>query len=371
MKKIFNTISIILICASGLRAQLTFPPDGGNKKALIGERIGITDVAISYSRPAVKGREGKIWGQLVHYGYKYLDFGTSKEAPWRAGANECTTISFSTDVTVEGKTLPAGKYGLFMAVQENDITLIFSKNSEAWGSFFYTPKEDVLRVNVKQLKNQPMVERLSFDFSEQTDSSAVVALLWEHWKIPFKITVNVKETVIASLRRELQGEKGFSWFAFVEAANYCLQNNTNLEEGLSWAESAITENYIGQANFTTLRTKANLLKKLGRTAESESTMKEALAKGTFAEVNQFGQRLLAQKKTAEALEVFRFNATKNPKEFQALTGLAKVYSVNGDLKSAGKYIKLAAAEAQTPEDKEKADKMAKMLAEGKSLPIEM
>src|SRR5882724_8131684 len=79
-------------------AQLTAVPSGGNKKAVVGERIGITDVTIHYDRPGVKGREGQVWGNLIHTGYKDLGFGTSKSAPWRAGANENTTIEFSTDV---------------------------------------------------------------------------------------------------------------------------------------------------------------------------------------------------------------------------------------------------------------------------------
>src|ERR1700704_3851942 len=105
--------SIIAIAAySFCSAQkLVMPPDGGNKKASVSERIGITDVTIHYDRPGVKGREGKIWGELVHTGYTDLGFGTSKQAPWRAGANENTTVEFSTDVTIEGQSLAAGKYG--------------------------------------------------------------------------------------------------------------------------------------------------------------------------------------------------------------------------------------------------------------------
>src|SRR5690242_11333962 len=91
-------------------AQLTTLPDGGNKRAMVAERIGITDVIISYNRPGVKGREGKIWGQLIPAGFNDLGFGTSKAAPWRAGANENTTIQFSDDVKIEGQSLPAGKY---------------------------------------------------------------------------------------------------------------------------------------------------------------------------------------------------------------------------------------------------------------------
>src|ERR1044072_4866969 len=116
-------------------AQLTSPPDGGNKKASVSERIGITDVTIHYDRPAVKGREGKIWNGLVHTGFTDLGFGTSKAAPWRAGANENTTFTFSTDVMVEGKPLKAGTYGFFVAYEEESPTLIFNNANQSWGSF--------------------------------------------------------------------------------------------------------------------------------------------------------------------------------------------------------------------------------------------
>src|ERR1700704_6715076 len=109
MKNICMLILTLITFSS--YSQLTTPPDGGNKKAMIGERIGITDITIHYDRPGVKGREGKIWGQLVHVGYADLGFGTSKQAPWRAGANENTTVEFSTDVSIEGQSLAAGKYG--------------------------------------------------------------------------------------------------------------------------------------------------------------------------------------------------------------------------------------------------------------------
>src|ERR1041385_9443375 len=117
MKKI--SILPLLICVlSTVSAQLIVPPNGGNRKALVGERIGITDVTIHYDRPGVKGRDGKIWGQLIQTGYNDLGFGNTKTAPWRAGANENTTIEFSTDVKIEGQPLAAGKYGFFIARSE-------------------------------------------------------------------------------------------------------------------------------------------------------------------------------------------------------------------------------------------------------------
>jgi Protein of unknown function (DUF2911) len=120
-----------------VEAQLTTTPRGGNKKASVSEQIGITDVIIHYSRPGVKKRDGHIWGELIPVGYTELGYGIKKPAPWRAGANENTTIEFTTDVRIEGQELPAGKYGFFIAYDPGECTLIFSKNSTSWGNFFY------------------------------------------------------------------------------------------------------------------------------------------------------------------------------------------------------------------------------------------
>ena len=153
MKKILTlslmTILISCILPCYTNAQLTVLASGGNKKASVGERIGLTDITIHYDRPGVKGREGQIWGKLVHTGFADLGFGSAKAAPWRAGSNENTTIEFSTDVTIEGQPLPAGKYGFFIAYDAAECTLIFSKNSSSWGSYYYNDKEDALRVKVK------------------------------------------------------------------------------------------------------------------------------------------------------------------------------------------------------------------------------
>ncbi|MBK5273223.1 MAG: DUF2911 domain-containing protein, partial [Bacteroidia bacterium] len=139
MKKIISLL--LILCAfqtfSFAQIPLTVSPSGGNKKASVMERIGLTDVTIHYDRPAVKGREGKIWGQLVPVGFTDPGFGSSKLAPWRAGSNENTTFEFTNDVKIEGQSLPAGKYGFFVAYEPNECTLIFSKNSTSWGHFFY------------------------------------------------------------------------------------------------------------------------------------------------------------------------------------------------------------------------------------------
>ncbi|HXB90875.1 MAG TPA: DUF2911 domain-containing protein, partial [Puia sp.] len=164
-------------------AQLTSLPNGGNKEAVVMERVGLTDIAIRYHRPGVKGRDGQIWGKLIPVGYTDQGFGTSKAAPWRAGANENTTIEFSSDVKIEGQDLPAGKYGLFIAYDPSECTIIFSRNSTSWGSFFYDPKEDVLRVKVKPVPIDYKVEWLRYEFMDQKENSATIALEWEKLSI--------------------------------------------------------------------------------------------------------------------------------------------------------------------------------------------
>src|SRR5688572_5571856 len=117
MKTSFITALIFLLATIASVAQimpLTAEPDGGNKKASVSEQIGIVKIAITYSRPGVKGREGKIWNTPVaHYGFVDQGHGTSNAAPWRAGANENTAISFSHPVKIEGQDLQAGTYGFF------------------------------------------------------------------------------------------------------------------------------------------------------------------------------------------------------------------------------------------------------------------
>src|SRR3978361_1954507 len=133
MKKVF-TFCMLVICfqlffAGATKAQLLFLPRGDNKRATVSEQIGITDVIIHYSRPGVRKREGHIWGERIPVGFSELGYGAKKPAPWRAGANENTTIEFTTDVKIDGQDLPAGRYGFFVAYDANECTLIFSKNS--------------------------------------------------------------------------------------------------------------------------------------------------------------------------------------------------------------------------------------------------
>ena len=344
MKKLFSfLICFAFISSSFAQLILTTLPSGGNKKAAMTERVGLTDVTIHYDRPGVKGREGKIWGQLIPPGYTDQGFGSSKAAPWRAGANENTTIEFSNAVKIEGQSLPAGKYGFFVAYDPNECTLIFSKNSTAWGSFFYKPEEDALRVKVKPVALDKSVEWLKYEFMNQTENAATVGLQWEKLMIPFKIETDYVKDQLAVFRQELQNSKGFEWRAWNQAASWALQHNTNLEEALLWSDTATSPNFGGDRNFGGYATKAGILSKLGRNDEAVAVMKKAMPLGTMNDIHQYGRLLIGMKKPKEALEVFKMNYDKNPNQVTTMIGLVRGYSANGDYKTALDYANKAMA----------------------------
>jgi hypothetical protein len=365
--KFFATIFVLSMFNFCTAQKLITPADGGNKKAMVSERIGITDVTIHYDRPAVKGREGKIWGDLVHTGFSDLGFGTSKAAPWRAGANENTIFTFSTDVMIEGKPLAKGVYGFFIAMGTGDATLIFSNNSTSWGSYFYNDKEDALRVVVKTIPLNESAERLQYQFMDEKDNSAVVALTWEKLKIPFTISVDYVKTQIESFRRQLRNDEGFEPDAWVQAANFCVNNNTNLEEALEWSNYAVNGNFIGQKNFKTLSCKAGVLSKLNRQAEADTIMQQAMPLATMQELHNYARQLLQQKKVKEALVAFKLNRQKNPNVFTTNMGLMRGYAAHGDFKNALKYAKLARVQASDKANKDALEKYIPMLEKGQDI----
>lgn len=367
MKKKIALFLLLTAASFTSICQLTVLPDGGNKKASVSERVGITDVSIQYNRPGVKGREGKIWGQLIPVGWGDLGFGNSKSAPWRAGANESTTIEFSTPVKIEGKEIPAGKYSFFVAYDPNECTLIFSKNNTAWGSFFYNENEDALRVKVKPVVLEKSVEWLKYEFTMQSENSATIALQWEKLLIPFRVEVDYIQTQLESFRRELQGDKGFIWQSWDQAARWCLQRNVNLEEALKWTDSAINDAFVGEKNFQTFSTRAQVLDKLGRASEASAVMKTAMPLGNMQQIHQYGRQLLQMKKNNEALEVFKMNVAKNPGQFTPLMGLTRGYSANGDFRNALKTAKLALPLAPNAQSKSFVESVIKKLEEGKDI----
>ena len=352
-------VAVLLLAAGGTAyAQtVTLPPSGDNQRSEVTQQIGLVKVSIEYSSPDVhapngEDRRGKIWGTLVPYGIYDLGF-NNRKGPWRAGANENTVLTVSHPVKIEGKPLPAGRYGVHMIAGPTDWTLILSKTSTAWGSFTYEEAEDALRVTVKPEK-APYREWLSYDFTDRKPDRATVALAWEELRIPFTITVDdMPGLYIENLRHELRGNAGFNWQNWSTAAQYCLQVNKNLDEALKWADYSISTPGVGQANFTTYSTKAQILEKLSRTAEADQVMATALALPATqpVEIHQYGRRLLTQNRAKDAMAVFQKNADRFKDEWPVHVGLARGYSAMGDYKTALEHAEIALGQAPDPVNK--------------------
>jgi hypothetical protein len=366
MKKIF-LFAIAFACLQVASAQMDLPPSGGNARAKITEEVGITDITISYSRPDVNGREGKIWGSLVTYGFSTTSFITNKNtSPWRTGSNENTTITFEHDVKVEGKNVRAGAYGLHMAVWPDSVILILSNQSNAWGSFYYEEKYDALRVTVKPVVLDKSVEWLKYEFTEQREKSCTIAMLWEKLMIPFKVEVDVDNIVLARLREQVTSQKGFNSTNMIQASSFCFNKNINLEEALGWAQRAVT-GFQGQKSYVSLRNLATGHEKLNRLQQADSVMNEAL---TMSNVNQFtayGRALITQKRTDKALEVLLANQKKNGDVFAVNNGLMYGYSAKADYKNALVYAEKAMTQASNDAAKKTLEGQIAKLKEGKDV----
>lgn len=298
-----------------------------SQHAVLSQRIGITDITINYHRPLANDR--KIWGDLVPYGQV-----------WRAGANENTTIAFSDPVTVESQPLDKGVYGLHMIPGENEWTVIFSRNSTSWGSFTYKQAEDALRVTVKPQPAE-MHNALTYDFDQLTPTSAVVKLQWEKVAVPFKVDVDVNKIVEASLHRQLRGLAQYTWEGWDDAANYLLAQKTDLDEALKYEDESIQV----EKRFDNLLTKSNILEALGRKDEAEANRKQALAMANPLQLHIYARQLQAQKHQDEAFAIFRENARKHPEEWFVHSGMARIYSSQGNFDGAVKEMNLALAGA--------------------------
>jgi tetratricopeptide (TPR) repeat protein len=283
-----------------------------SQDAVLTQKIGITDITIRYSRPLVKGRE--VWGKLVPYGQ-----------PWRAGANENTTISFSDPVTIEGQPLAAGTYGLHMIPTENDWTIAFSKMNHAWGSFSYDEKEDALRVTVKPTATD-FHDALTYDFDDLKADSAVITLRWEKLAVPFKVGVNVHEVVEASLHNQLRGRVQYEWQAWDDSANYLLAEKTDLDEALKYCDDSIKL----EGRFENLMTKSQVLDAMGRKDEAIVARNQALDKATVDQYYGYALQLQAQGHPDEAFAIYRTLAKKYPDHWRAHAAMARVYSSEGN-----------------------------------------
>jgi hypothetical protein len=353
---------------------VTLPPSGGNQRATVVQQIGLVHVSVDYSSPHVhspagEDRKGQIWGKLVPYGMANLGFGScGDQCPWRGGANENTVFTTSHDIKVQGQPLPAGAYGLHFIPGKDEWTVIFSRNSTSWGSFFYDPKEDALRVKAKPEPGEYR-EVLTYEFPERRLDKATLALEWENLSLPLSITTDATQLYVENLRRELRSNAGFGGQSWAAAANYCLENKTNLEEAQTWAQRAIDPTFGGQESFTAFALLSQLQDANGHAADAAKTMERALNHPTAQplDLHLYGRRLLAQKKTDEAMKVFELNARRHPNVWPVHVGLARGHAAQGHKKEALAEARLGLPQAPTEPSRKALENMIQQIEAGKAV----
>jgi tetratricopeptide (TPR) repeat protein len=323
---------VVLVVCSPIFAQsfvLDLPDQ--SPRASVSQRVGLSDITIKYHRPLVNKR--KVFPGLVPYG-----------EVWRAGANFNTIIEVSDPVTVEGQPLVKGVYGLHMIPTADSWTVIFSKQAEAWGSFTYDQKEDALRVNVKPQPTD-MHEALEYTITPVGTDSAVVRLAWEKTAVPFTLKFDVNQIALEKIHQQMRGLQRFGWQGWNDAAGYLGTNKIALEEALDYADRSIQI----EERFDNLQTKITILTAMNKMDAVPPVQKRALELASPLQMHNYARGLQIAGKQAEAFEIFRSNAQKNPTNWVTHVGLARVYSGEGKFDQALKEIDIAAAGAPAPQ----------------------
>lgn len=305
----------VLLVAVGMHGQINTPMSV-SQRGSISQRIGFTDISIEYGRPAANNR--KLWGELVPYGKL-----------WRAGANENTVFTVSTDVNIGGKVLAAGKYGVHMIPSETDWTIIFSTDSRAWGSYFYNREHDALRFTVTPTIGAH-AELLTFEIPQVTASSANIQLHWGTLIVPITVSVDLAKTVGMDLERQLTGVSGFTPENHAIAAEWLSNIDPNNSLITKWTETALK----GSPSFTTLMLAAKLEEKQKQSAKASEFRAKAMDIGTNAQINAYGYQLLQSGKIAESIPVFEKNSKRFPTDPNVWDSLGEAYAMNKNKKSA-------------------------------------
>lgn len=334
--KLFISFISLLFLSTLITAQTNLSFVRVSPKVKISHDIGYAKVEIEYSSPGAKGRE--IWGTLVPYGLAPNAFGNGKPMPWRVGANENTTIKLSHDAKVNGSELKAGKYGVHAIVQENEWTIIFSNDTDAWGSFFYEKENDALRIKAKP-EQAEFKEWMTIYFDNYSLASANLNIHWGELKVPIKIEFDQHKVVLDAYRKELTNLQGFNQAAWSAAARYSLNNNTNLDEAMVWIDKALSMN--GGNNFNNTSVKAGLLTATGNQAEGDKLMQASIENSTEAELNIYGYQLMNQGRLDDAIDIFKMNIKRHPDAWNVYDSLGEALNNKGDKNGAKENYEIA------------------------------
>jgi len=302
----FFAVLFVLCFAASAFAQITVPRP--SQAASVMQRIGVTDVTITYSRPGVKGRA--IWGdplpeQASVKGEATLDDQNErpKGAPivpwghvWRTGANEATKFIVTDDVLINGQKLAAGSYSLHTIPTKDEWTIVFNGTANQWGSFNYDPAKDTLRVKAKPQWVNESQEWLAFNIDPVSEDSAQVNIRWEKISVPFTVKVpDVTAITMTKLKATVGNAKPDDWRTRMQAGNYLLNNKDTADDalGMEWLDQSIKV----KETFQNLSAKANALYKAGKKQEAVALGEQAVERGKTDKVDtsNFEKRLADMK----------------------------------------------------------------------------
>mgnify|MGYP001083953256 FL=1 len=239
----------------------------------------------------------------------------------------------------------------------SEIILIFSGNSNSWGSYFYDEKEDVARITVKPLTTESLQERLSYTFEHQTDSSATVLLSWEYKVIPFRVTADLQKTQLASFKNELRTDKGFDPAAWLQYADYLTDHGLLSDEALLYASNAAQ----ASPSFRSLSLLSDILYKAGKNKEADSVMRKAVYFGNPYQVYYYALGQLKKNELSRAEMIFKLNHDKEPELYITNLGLANYYKAAGNNKKARQQAHKALKFAATPNQKDEINTLLKAI----------
>jgi hypothetical protein len=261
------TLAAATLMSGAAFGELVTPRVSPNVK--LTQTIGVTDFTLTYSRPGVRNRP--VWGELVPW-----------DKPWRTGANEATTFTCSTDIRVNGQTLPAGTYSFFTIPNPTEWTIVFSKQKDQWGAFDYDPKDDQLRVPAKPMAGEYR-EWMEFGFEDLTPASLPLSpsagklvLRWEKIAVPITIETDMSQLVLKSARDEMSKVKADDWRTPFRAASFSFDNGLdNKEESWSWIQKSVKV----QENYQNLSLMARMQAKNGKKKEALASANKAVKLG--------------------------------------------------------------------------------------------
>lgn len=256
-QKIAFTLAILLCSLVSFAQQIQMPQ--ASPSAKIAQKVGLTDVTVDYSRPSTKDR--KIFGELVPYGQV-----------WRTGANGATVLSFSTDVIIDGKNIPAGQYALYSIPGKSEWTMILSKNIKLWGAIGYNQSEDVIRFSAKPEKLNKKAETFEISFANMTDTGSDLSLKWEKTKIGFRIETEVDPLVMSQIKEYVIDANSADPSLLYSAASYYYTNNKDLSQAFDW----INESVEDDPKYWTMHLKAKIEAALGKKTEALESAEEAI-----------------------------------------------------------------------------------------------